>query len=295
MKLDELYQELKEAYSVENLNELSSGIISLYRSQDIGKLRKVHAYIYNGDQGEDEQLSRIFSRIIMLYHPDRQEQIGTSLDKSFSEGDMNGLQKLDHILDVRRMDLTPVRSEMALDADFDSEDIWDYGAEGYSYIDDEDRYEDEYDRMDYSTYSQDFIAAVKRKVYGQLNVDFPVHLLADMEIIEMSEYEIENLDGIEYCTYARIVDLSANNLTDIGLLTQLLRLEEVYLQNNQITYVDSLADLPYLRVVDLSFNDINDISPLFELHTLEFINLIGNRIPAWQLDQLGKAGVVVVF
>ncbi|MEX0987818.1 MAG: leucine-rich repeat domain-containing protein, partial [Bacteroidales bacterium] len=121
-----------------------------------------------------------------------------------------------------------------------------------------------------------------------------VHLLADMEIIEMAEYEIENLDGIEYCTYARIIDLSGNNLTNVTILSQLLRLEEVFLQNNQITYIDGLSELPFLRILDLSHNDVDDISSLFEVDTLEFLNIIGNRVPEWQLEKLSLDGVIIV-
>jgi Leucine-rich repeat (LRR) protein len=139
-----------------------------------------------------------------------------------------------------------------------------------------------------------FINAVKRKVYGHINVEFPGHLLADMEIIEMADHEIENLDGIEYCTYARIIDLSGNNLTEIIQLGQLMHLEEIFVQNNHISYLDGLHELPFLRVIDLSHNDVDDLSPLFELDTLEFINVIGNRIPDWQLEKLNLAGVIVV-
>ena len=294
MQIHELYSRLSSAYSLGNLNNLSSGIISLYRSGDAGKLRRIHACMYNGDQGGD-QLSRIFSRIIMVYHPDRQEQITKQLEGFYTSGDLDGMRKMDHILDVQMIDLTPVETDRNTDIDFDYEDIWDDSAGGYSFIDDDEVPErDEYDYMQDAIMNYDFLTAVKRKVYGYLNVDFPVHLLADMEIIEMAEYEIENLDGVEFCTYARIIDLAGNNLTEVTQLALLMRLEEVYLQNNQIGYLDGLNELPYLRVLDISFNDVDDISPLFELDTLEFLNIMGNRVPDWQLETLSKRGVIIV-
>lgn len=294
MQINDLYEELRRAYSVENLNDLSSGIIALYRKGDIASLRKIHSIMYNGNQGEDHHMSRIFARIITHYHPDRQEQINKDLLGFLEKDDFAGMQQLDHILDIQKIDLSSETSGYGFDGDFDFEEVWEETFGAYTFIDDEEREESEYDPYEEMIMSHGFISAVKRKVYGHLNVEFPVHLLADMEIIEMSEYEIENLDGIEYCTYARIIDLSGNNLIDVSALGQLMRLEEVFLQNNHISYLDGLTELPYLRVLDLSYNDVDDISPLFEIDTLEFLNIIGNRVPAWQLEHMSLSGVVVV-
>ncbi len=293
MQIRELYDELVKAYSQENLNELSSGIITLYRNQDATALRRIYAYMFAGSQGSEERLSRIFTKIISHYHPDRQEQIYKELNHFLELNDLQGMMKLDHILDIQKLDMSSSPGP-DLDEDFDFEDVWDYSDLGYSYIDDEERETDDYDPYMDMIMDHGFISAVKRKVYGHLNVDFPTHLLADMEFVEMAEYEIENLDGIEYCTYARILDLSGNNLSDVSLLAQLGRLEEVFLQNNHITYLDGLNELPFLRVLDLSHNEVDDITPLFEVDTLEFLNIIGNRVPAWQLEHLSLAGVIIV-
>jgi len=293
MQISDLYDALVKAYSTENLNELSSGIISLYRGRDMGKLRQIHAAVFNGNQGADMQESKIFTQIITLYHPDRQEQIYKELDRLLTANDIEGMKKLDHILDVQQMDMNG-GSAGDPDMDFEWGDIWDFAADGYSYIDDEAREGSPYDVYEEMIMDHGFISAVKRKIYGHLNVDFPVHLLADMEIIEMAEYEIENLDGVEYCTYARIIDLSGNNLTEVTQLAQLMRLEEIFLQNNHISYIDGLNELPFLRILDLSHNDVDDVSPLFEVESLEFLNIIGNRVPAWQLEKLGDMGVIIV-
>ena len=294
MNLEELYGELKKAYSAENLNAISSNIITLYRNRDMGTLRKIYAMIFNGSQGVEERHSRIFTRIITQYHPDRQEQIVKELEGMRINNDLAGLRRYEHILDVQHMDMNGSSPDQYGGDDFDFGDIWDYATQGYSYIDDEGRDSQEYDPYMDMIIDHGFISAVKRKVYGHLHVEFPVHLLADLEFVEMAEYEIENLDGIEYCTYARILDLSGNNLTEVTQLAQLLRLEEVFLQNNHITYIDGLNELPYLRILDLSHNDVDDISPLFEVDSLEFLNIIGNRVPNWQLEQLQLMGVVVV-
>lgn len=294
MNIEELYGELKKAYSAENLNALSSNIITLYRNRDISTLRKIHAMMFNGNQAAEERNSRIFTRIITHYHPDRQEQIRRDLEGLRLANDLEGMKKYEHILDVQHMNLHGSSLDPVTADDFDLGDIWDYSAGGYSYINDEEQETDEYDPYMDMIIDHGFFSAVKRKIYGHLNVDFPAQLLADLEFVEMAEYEIENLDGIEYCTYARILDLSGNNLTEVTQLAQLLRLEEVFLQNNHISYIDGLNELPYLRILDLSHNDVDDLSPLFEVDSLEFLNIMGNRVPAWQLEKLQLMGVVVV-
>src|SRR6056297_953364 len=294
MNIEELYGALKKAYSAENLNALSSNIITLYRNRDITTLRKIHAMMFNGNQAAEERNSRIFTRIITHYHPDRQGQSSNELEGLRVKNDLEGMRKYEHILDVQHMNLNGSSLDSGSADDFDFGDIWDYAAGGYSYINDEPQETNEYDPYMDMIIDHGFFSAVKRKIYGHLHVDFPVHLLADLEFVEMAEYEIENLDGIEYCTYARILDLSSNNLTEVTRLAQLLRLEEVFLQNNHISYIDGLNELPYLRLLDLSHNDIDDISPLFEVDSLEFLNIIGNRVPNWQLEKLQLMGVVIV-
>ncbi len=117
--------------------------------------------------------------------------------------------------------------------------------------------------MEYT--SSSFLTALKRRVYGNLNVDFPMYLLEDLEEIEMADYELESLDGIEACRYARVVDLTNNNLTDLTELGHLRQVERLYLANNHIGMIDALSNLIVLQVLDISFNDVDDLSPLFEL------------------------------
>ena len=294
MHIEELYKQLCLAYSIENLNRISSDIIQLYRDKDVPGLRRVHSLIYDGDQAAELPLPRIFSRIIMVYHPDRQENTIKEIEEQFTRKDFEGLQSLSHILEVQRLDLSPSEDVLAGDFGFDNDNIWDDSVGGFSFIDDETLQTDDYDIMGDMGMNRGFFNAVKRRLYGHLNVDFPVHLLADMEIIEMAEYEIEHLEGVEYCVYARIVDLSGNNLTEVSRLGMLMHLEEVYIQNNQVSYLDGLNELPYLRVLDISYNEIDDISALFEIDSLEFVNAIGNRIPDWQLEKLTGQGVIVI-
>ncbi|MBI9069142.1 MAG: leucine-rich repeat domain-containing protein [Salinivirgaceae bacterium] len=140
-----------------------------------------------------------------------------------------------------------------------------------------------------------FIASLKRKIYGPMQINFPTHLLEDLEEIEMAEYEISELDGVEFCVHAKNMDLSYNQIFDISKLEHCVFIQELYLGNNSIHYIDSLYHMPDLRILDLSNNQVEDISPILKSKSLEFANLIGNPIPVAQINMLKEMGVAVVF
>lgn len=129
------------------------------------------------------------------------------------------------------------------------------------------------DESDYI--SRSFLSAMKRRVYGNINVDIPIYLLEDLEEIEMVDYDLESLDGIEACRYLKAADMSNNNLTDLSELGYLRQVERLYLANNHIEMIDSLGKLLVLKVLDISYNDVDDLSPLFDLNHLSYLNVIG--------------------
>ncbi len=61
--------------------------------------------------------------------------------------------------------------------------------------------------MEYT--SRNFLTTLKRRVYGNLNVDFPVYLLEDLE-------------NIEACRYVRVVDLTNNHIGMIDALSNVM-------------------------------------------------------------------------
>ncbi|MBN2697979.1 MAG: leucine-rich repeat domain-containing protein [Bacteroidales bacterium] len=291
----ELYRALKEAYTEENLHRISSTIIDLFRERQYGALKYIQKLVDNHTPCDGETINRVFSKLIMLYHPDRLNQAIRFIEAAKQNGDFEALYSHAHILPLLRLkpDELPVSAfveEEDLAADFG----WDTDSAGFYGEEEELEYGDSWYGEDDPFTRNGFLSAVKRKIYGSLNVDFPVTLLEDLEEIEMAEYEIEHLEGIEFCRYARVVDLSNNNLTDITELRELVRIERLYLSNNHIGYIDALYHLTELQFLDISFNDIDDLSPLFDLEALEYVNVIGNRIPSWQLEKLQLKGVTVV-
>jgi len=293
MEIADLYNNLKAAYTTDNLNLISGRIIHMFQEHQYDGLRAVQKVVNEYTPCAEEKINKVFSRLIMFYHPDRLSQSMDLLEKAYREGDFEQLFSMSHILHVKNLEPGQVTiSSIISDEDLAEEFGWDGADDGYSYFMDQEEDPDLDKEMEFT--SRSFLTALKRRVYGTLNVDFPMYLLEDLEEIEMSDYELESLEGIESCRYVRVVDLTNNNLTDLTELGHLHQVERLYLANNHIGLIDALSNMVVLQVLDISFNDVDDLSPLFDLKHLNYLNVIGNRIPAWQLEKLQENGVTVV-
>jgi hypothetical protein len=294
MEIRDLYDNLRLAYTAENLHRISSRIIDMFRDHRYDALRAVQKVVNDYTPCQEDKANRVFSRLMMLYHPDRLNRTLSEMDEAYDRGDFETLFSMSHILTVQNLKPEEVTvSSVITDEDLAEEFGWDVQDEGYSYFYEEDEYDPEQEsELEYTTRS--FLVAMKQRVYGHMNVDFPVYLLEDLDEIEMADFEIESLDGISHCRYARVVDLTNNNLTDLEELGDLRQVERLYLANNHLGMIDPLSNLTVLQVLDLSYNDVDDLSPLFELSHLNYLNVMGNRVPAWQLEQLQLKGVTVV-
>jgi curved DNA-binding protein CbpA len=296
MEIKALYSNLKEAYTAENLGQISGRIIEMFREHRYDALRYMQKVVNEYTPCEEEKINKVFSKLIMIYHPDRLSQTVARLEEAYLRGDFEELYTMSHILTIQHLEPEKVTvSNVITDEDLAEEFGWDDSMDGFSYFTGaEGAYEEDQDDME-EFHSHSFLMALKRRVYGNLNVDFPMYLLEDLEEIDMADYEIESLDGIEACRYARVVDLSNNNLTDITDIQDLHQVERLYLSNNHIGLIDPLSNLIVLQVLDISYNDVDDLSPLFDLSHLSYLNVMGNRIPSWQLEKLQLKGVTIVY
>ncbi len=293
----ELYYKLKEAYTGNNLNNITANIIDLYKTKQFSSIRQISKIVSEFVDVNDKNISKCFSKLVMTYHPDKEVFYNNEIDRLFHSHNFERLNQYAHIFIIGDLENLPISAEDLEDIDYSPEYVWDYEKDGveYSSETEEDENEDiDYDQVDYFSEEMSFFNAVKRKVYGSARVDLPTYYLEDFEDIEMAEYEIDSLEGVEYCIHVTQLDLSKNQITDLSNLWTLQKLEELYLADNQIGDIDALANLLNLKVIDLSNNFIDDITPLFELENLEYVNLAGNKIPKSQLETLKKMGPVVV-
>lgn len=293
MSANKLYEKLKKAYSDKNLNQITSNIIELYKYKRLGQIRSLVNKISPCILIEEENDAKCFSRLVMLYHPDKGEFYRNKIDQYFSLGQFEKLEEFSHILLLEDFDISPAYI-LDEDIEYNPEYNWDNSQNGYSYFSDSvEDYSEEFGTD--TEYDRTFYNAIKLRMYGNLKQEFPSYYLEDMDDIEFAESGIELLDGIESCKHAVTINLTSNNITDISNLWYLNRVEELYLARNQIGYIDALSNMLNLKVLDLSNNEITDISPLLGLENLEYVNLIGNRIAKKQIEILKEKNLLLTY
>lgn len=295
----DLYIKLKELYTGPTLNNITANIIGLYKSKQYSSIRKISKIVSEYTDVPDNNINKCFSKLIMIYHPDKEVFYNQEIDKHFQSQNFDNLKQYAHILIINSLDYSSsatlsVDLDVDEDIDYSPEYVWDYDREGFEYFDSEEDAE-VYEDRDYFAEDNNFYNAVKRKVYGSIKVDLPSYYLEDFEDIEMAEYEIESLEGIEFCLQAVFVDLSKNLIEDISELWNLVGIEELYLADNQIGNIDTLSNLKKLRVLDISNNCIDDLSPLLDLENLEYLNVIGNKIPPIQIEEFSRRDIMFLY
>lgn len=293
MKQTELYNKLHKAYSTDNLNIITGKLIDLYKNKNFIQIREIANKISKYVIIDEEKDSKCFSKLIVLYHPDKGRLIRETLKTSYTQNDLVTLTSFSHILLLDDIDKLKISTTVSSDIEYEPEYSWDENQEeGYQFFNDDDDENEEYNN--HEDFEKTFYNAVKLRMYGNLEMEFPHYYLEDFEDFELANCEIEYLDGIEHCIHVTSLDLSNNNITDITELRELTKLRELFISDNKIGYIDALGNLLELVTVDLSNNQIDDITPLFNLINLEFVNLIGNRIPMEQIKVLKEKGIIVM-
>jgi len=292
-----IYDHLIRSYSENNLTRITTQLISLYQEKHYDTLRNVMAKVSEFTEVREEKIQRCFAYLLKLYHPDKTKYYIDFIRENYHSGNFDRLQELKHIFLVEEIDFSAMRSAyIDEDIDYHPDEVWDETDPGFTYFDE--------DSMNLSDdlpgdtaekqFDDDFLSAVKRKIYGNMEIDMPVHLLVDLEEIEMAEYEIRSLDGIRFCKYAVTMDLSGNHISDLSEIRECKLLKELYLSHNEIGIIDPLIQLAELTQLDLSYNRVDDLTPLFRLQKLEYVNLLGNQVPEEQIEILKKKGIFVV-
>jgi Leucine-rich repeat (LRR) protein len=295
VKKDDLYKQLKEAYSESNLNRITAALLELYRSRQHTALREIARRVSAVIPIDDSRISKCFSQLVMLYHPDKGALHRRDID-SLAKRNSRDLHRYSHILLLGDFKDLPRESSAPESPEFTAEYMWDEEEDERRSARewDDQTFEDEQFADPKEEYANTFFQALKMKYYGTLDIELPYYYLEEFDEIEMADCGIATLDGIGYCLHATVVDISGNAITDVNDLQNLTRVTELYASGNQIGYIDSLSCLVNLRIVDLSMNEIDDISPLFELEHLDLVNVVGNPIPESQIRVLKAKGCTVL-
>jgi hypothetical protein len=282
---ENLSNELLCAWSETNLNKIARNLIRLYKEKEFEKLNIISGMISEWVEIVIEPDGKGFAKIISLYHPDRGEFYRNSIGESTRMSDFQTLEKFKHIFVIQDIEEIAANIESYEDIDYYPEYIWDAKDTGFSYFQDKTKKSKKETRKS-KVEGYSFYEAMQIRQYGETDISFPTYYLEDMDEVELSESDIDDLDGIEYCIHTISMDLSGNRISDLSPLAGLQNIQELNLASNHLSYIDSLSNLQQLKSLDLSNNSIDDISPLFEIESLEYVDLTGNKIPKDQLKEL---------
>jgi Leucine-rich repeat (LRR) protein len=291
MTIKELQQKLLEAYTVNNLNHISLILINLYKTQQYSILQKIAEIIRDSVTIEIKDDGRGFSKFMMLYHPDRAIYHINEINRLTVQNNYDKLLEYSHILKLEKIEETAALLDSYEDIDYSPVYEWDMDTEGFSIINDSDPVKDIKTRIE----GYAFYDAIKIREYGHTNIEYPSYYLEDIDEFELSSSEINDLDGVQFCIHAKIIDVSDNQISDLTPLIGLKLLEELNISDNQVGFIDVLSNLVNLKSVQLSNNCFEDISPLFRLEKLEYANLSGNKVSRVQINKLIESGVTVDY
>lgn len=298
-KIESVYHELIKHVTEKKLKEISVDVIDRYKAKDLNSLLRYADILDINASGMN--ISRLFSRVIQNYHPDKTASILNSIENSFEEG------KLENLLSYKKKYIFEKTGEKLNQKkyDLDVEETYSYSDEYFGHEEEPVSRNNEQDDFDFeytpddeiNPYDYGFIEAANRMFFGGLDYSITAEDLNNLEgDLDLSDSEIFDLKGVEHCRNITILNLSGNHIEKVERLSGLEMLESLYLSDNDIESIDSLAGLQNLKELDISFNMIEDISVLLNFNELLYVNLIGNPVKNKDvIKELEERGVIVII
>lgn len=274
-----LVQLQDKAVLEDRLKAIAAQLIAAHRRQDHAA---VIPYARQAGLSEAHPGPSLFMKAIQVFHPDRIEVLWTRILRARETSDVVSQEAL-----IRLLELHPERSvRFPPVVDFEQEE--EYGFDGDEAFADED---------DWDPDAGTFYSAVKRELFGNLEVYPDAADLAKLEgELDLSDYDLHDLEGVEHCVGLSVLNLSRNNLDNIYPLKDLLKLEALDLSDNDLEDADALGSLVNLKELDLSANDLDDVAFLDRLIRLRYVDLTGNPVRNKAvLGRLEARGTVVIL
>jgi Leucine-rich repeat (LRR) protein len=298
MKIKELQLKLLEAYTAENLNGLSLTLINLYKNQQFSILQKIADIISDAIEVEIMDDGKGFSKLMMLYHPDRAIFHTNEINRLAKQNNYDGLLEYSHILLLSRIDEIANTLNGYEDIDYSPVYEWDFNTEGFSIVNDNYTKKTTAERSEKentSTRFYNFYDAVKVRMFDSTDKEYPSYYLEDIDEFELASSDINSLEGAEFCIHVKSMDLSDNYISDLTPLFGLSLLENLNLSGNEIENIDVISNLINLKSLNLSNNNIDDISALMELCFIEYVDVRETKVSKVHIKMLEELGVTVEY
>jgi hypothetical protein len=291
MDSNQTYEYLIKHCTQSLLKETAVKIIDAYKSKNLRSLRRIAGGLFP-ETDSDDRGNKLFFALIKYFHPDRYSLIMKDIEESYNRGDEKKLGFYYNLISG----VIETRKTTAKDYSFDTEEEFGFDESDLDFELSEYAEDDTSEGISESDGVFDFYSAVKSALYG--NLDFSIGP-EDLEFLagdlDLSDFGLDELDGLEYCVRITSLNLSDNIISNLADVEPLVDLRELYLANNAIMEIESLAHLANLEILDLSGNEIEDISPIAGLEHLEFVDIRDNPIRDRALiSVLKERGVVVI-
>ena len=120
------------------MNSITGKLIELYKNKNYGRIREIANKISKYVTIDEEKDAKCFSKLIVLYHPDKGELHRTKIQKYYAKNDIESLTKFIHIFQLENIENTTV---VTIDSsiDYQPEYAWENNdKEGYYFYDEND-------------------------------------------------------------------------------------------------------------------------------------------------------------
>jgi hypothetical protein len=104
MTIEELNAKLTEAYSDQNLNKITLTLLNFYKEEQYSALNKIAEIISDFVTIEISDEGKGFSKLMMLYHPDRGDFHRNAIAALTMKGDYDRLLDYSHILKLMHIE-----------------------------------------------------------------------------------------------------------------------------------------------------------------------------------------------
>lgn len=294
--LSKLMQTLQTQLTPQLLKEITAHIIAGYKAKKMGVLA---GYAKRLDLDTTHlDVNRIFSKLIHTFHPDKLAQIQSDIARFYRQNNLAELKRINAIY------LSGVITNgSGLSVDYEEEyavSETDFNQYGIDYTEgfDGDIFTDFDDirPINRDIRPNTFYEALNEAVGGTDQYRISVYDMNQMDgEIDLSDYHINDLDGVDSCLGIQQLNLSKNHIQDASLLAEVCALESLFISENELDDLSFVESLTHLIELDISFNHISDLSALLHLPKLEYVNIIGNPVVTHAVvDQLKLRGVLVV-
>ena len=281
--MKELITFIEANLNKQKLEKITTSVIDAYRSEDDFMLKTTAMALHIQTDGVDRK--KLFYELVKRLHPDRLTSLQSEFTDAVRRSDLISLSGLKKLLDMKAH-LNEVKKQRY---DYDFTEDFRTGPDPAMGFDEEDQ-EDLEDEGS-------FINAVKREIFGNHNFSIDPSDLGQIDgVLNLQDYDLEDLDGIEHCLNVHVLNIAGNdifNLYDLQFLTQLV---ELYASGNRVSDLSALSDLRMLEIIDMPDNDVEDLSPLLKMDKLRFADFRNNPVSDRTIVRmLEEQGVIVLI